>query len=98
MPRDLNDIIAASVGVNELSKNITSLSVYPNPGNSTVNFNIAANEEVKSISITDISGRVVFASNENITSVNVSSFANGIYYLAVSTNKQNYQAKVSVAK
>lgn len=98
IPRDLNDIIVGSVGIKGVTNNVTSLSVYPNPSNSLVNFNLGPNEDVKSISITDISGRVVFTSNTNTNSVNVSLFANGIYYLAVSTNKQNYQAKVSVIK
>lgn len=97
-PRDLNDIIPSTVGVKESINNVTSLSVYPNPSNNTVNFNLGVGEEIKSINITDISGRTVLSSNNNASSVNVSSFANGIYYIAVSTNKQNYLAKIAVAK
>lgn len=98
IPRDVNDFITTSVGINEATNKITSLSVYPNPSNSTVNFNLAAGEDVNFLTITDISGRIVFATNENTNSVNVSAFANGIYYLTVSTNKQNYRAKISVVK
>jgi hypothetical protein len=98
VPRDLNDIIASAVGINEVSKNFTSLSIYPNPSSNTVNFNVAVGEEVKSTTISDLTGRVVFSSTENTTTVDVSKMANGIYNLSVSTNKQNYQAKVSVVK
>lgn len=98
IPRDLNDIIPTAVGINEMSKNINSLSVYPNPSSNSVNFNLATGEFVKSTLLSDLSGRVVYSSNENTTKVDVSKFANGIYYLTVATDKQNYQAKISINK
>ncbi len=98
VPRDANDIIPSSVGIKEFGNTITYLSVYPNPSNGLVNFNLAASEIVKSITITDITGRVVLSSTENATNVNVSALEIGIYNIAVTTNKQNYIAKVCVAK
>ena len=98
LPRDQNDIIASSVGINEAIKDVTSLSVYPNPTSGLINFNLSANEVVKSIIVTDISGRIVYSQNENTTSVNLNTLANGIYNLSVSTIKQNYRAKVTVIK
>ncbi|MDX2174081.1 MAG: T9SS type A sorting domain-containing protein [Bacteroidota bacterium] len=98
IPRDLNDIIPSTVGLSEATKNVTSLSVYPNPSSSIINFNVSNGEIVKSTQITDLTGRVIFSSNENATLINVNTLSNGIYHLTVSTNKQNYQAKVTVAK
>jgi hypothetical protein len=98
IPRNLNDLIVSSVGINETSNNVTSLSVYPNPSNTTVNFNLGSSETINSVSVTDIYGRVIYTSTENKPLVDVSTFANGIYNLTVLTDKKNYRSKISVTK
>lgn len=98
IPRGLNDIIVSSVGINEVSKNINSLTVFPNPSSNTANFNLTNGEVAKFTQLSDISGRVIYSSTESTTSVDVSAFASGIYYLTVATDKHNYQAKLTINK
>lgn len=97
--RTPSDITTSPIaGIEEIKMNATSLSVYPNPTSTSLHFNLGASETVKSTVATDIFGRVVYTSKENTTSVDVNNLQNGIYILMVTTDKQNYQARFSVAK
>jgi hypothetical protein len=72
--------IGGTSSVAELSAEV---SVYPNPAVNVLN--IEANEEVESISIVALDGRVVLEA-ENTTSVNVSNLNTGRYIYRVRTN------------
>lgn len=98
LARTISDITtSAPAGINEQSIN-NQLSVYPNPSSTKINFVIANGSTVKSAVLTDALGKVVYTSDKNTNSIDVSSFPNGIYYLMVETNKNKYQTKVSVSK
>ena len=72
--------IGGTSSVAELSAEV---SVYPNPAVNVLN--IEANEEVESISIVALDGRVVLET-ENTTSVDVSNLNTGRYIYRVRTN------------
>ncbi|KAA3625077.1 MAG: choice-of-anchor B family protein [Flavobacterium sp.] len=64
------------------------LSIYPNPASEIININ-SANRSIHRISIVDISGKLVFDTN-NLdtlsTSVDVSAFSRGIYFVTVNNS------------
>jgi hypothetical protein len=76
------------VGINETSGNNPGLSVYPNPAGNTLNIALS-NGIHKSVQVMDLSGRVVVSdsSNEDKLTINLSTLANGIYYVKVQSGE-----------
>lgn len=76
--------VEACVGLNQVSKTLSGLSVYPNPTTGIFTVELPTNS-AKTIVVTDIAGRVVLntnSTNEKIN-INLNAFANGIYYVKV---------------
>lgn len=67
----------------------SKLTLYPNPVSD--NLYISSEAEVESIEIYSLTGVLMFSSNENIDSVNMSSFAAGNYIVKVRTNEGTNQ-------
>ena len=68
------------------------LNVYPNPAENEANVSVSVENANVAISLTDLSGKVVYNNNlgtvngtKNVT-INTSNFANGIYMVAVNSN------------
>ncbi|MGB0933027.1 MAG: T9SS type A sorting domain-containing protein [Lishizhenia sp.] len=64
---------------------LEGISIFPNPTSDIVTI-ASENNEVLSVEITDVNGRVVFTSNEKLTFgteliINVAAFENGIYMI-----------------
>ena len=72
---------------NNSSINDDKLIVYPNPSNGL--FTIQNAKNIESVTITDISGKVVlnkqFADNQSV--IDISYLENGIYFLQISIEK-----------
>ncbi|CAN5135540.1 hypothetical protein BH09BAC5_BH09BAC5_10330 [soil metagenome] len=88
-------------GFLEMNSNTTSLSVYPNPTNG--NFILQANqmnETFALVSITDLSGRILYQKNieclnrEIYSRIDISGFSSGIYFVQVKSGNTVYSAKV----
>jgi hypothetical protein len=76
-------------GASLLENDLSAITIYPNPSSDILNIDLSsANEEVKSISIVDITGKLIqtidVLENANI-SLNVSSLASGFYHLMISS-------------
>ncbi|MDG1334300.1 MAG: T9SS type A sorting domain-containing protein [Crocinitomicaceae bacterium] len=90
----INDItVEPSAGLDEIEESL--FVVYPNPTNGIVNIvlNNPAND-VRSIQVTDVTGRIVYDSNLEGLSFNIdlSTAADGTYFLNVATdNKRTTQ-------
>jgi choice-of-anchor B domain-containing protein len=64
------------------------LSVYPNPASEIININ-STNRAIQSISVIDISGKLVFNTqglDTLSTSVDVSAFARGLYFVTINNS------------
>ncbi len=61
-------------------ENQVLISVYPNPVNSTLHLNFNANE-IQAVFISDVSGKVIFESTENLQTIDFTGFVNGIYFV-----------------
>jgi len=86
LPRDFNDI-STSTSVDELSNN--TVSVYPNPTNGILNFNMV--KENSTINIIDITGKTLKTVKTNTTkvSMNLNTFANGLYFYNITDSEGN---------
>lgn len=77
--------VTSVVGVEE--NEISEISAYPNPTVSTLNIDLG-NNKTEVINIIDMTGRIVNTINvsNNIETIDVSSFENGIYFYQLVTN------------
>ncbi|MFA4853356.1 MAG: T9SS type A sorting domain-containing protein [Bacteroidales bacterium] len=85
--RALSDI---TVGVKEINNNESNIAVYPNPA--TNNITIESPQQpifVHYAEILNIQGQLIksFASSSNKTSVDISTFPNGMYFVKMKTEK-----------
>jgi hypothetical protein len=67
------------VGINEVEK--IGVMIYPNPV--TDKLNIVTNGTINKISVTDLSGKVVFKGNSQ--SIDISALSKGVYFVKVET-------------
>ncbi|NBW30803.1 MAG: T9SS C-terminal target domain-containing protein [Flavobacteriales bacterium] len=76
-------------GASLLENDLSAITIYPNPSSDILNIDLSsANEEVKSISIVDITGKLIqtIDVHENTyISLNVSSLASGLYHVMISS-------------
>jgi hypothetical protein len=85
--------VASTVGLDDQNEVI---SIYPNPSSGIVNINFENNNQ-KTLTVTDISGKVVISEilNSN-TSVDLTSFGKGIYIFDLQSEKGNILKKVTI--
>jgi hypothetical protein len=86
--------VVTGISENEATSNIVSL--FPNPAHDEINFRLSANDPVASILIADISGRVVYSSNENRTTVDIKGYPKGLYTISIATARNSYHSKFIV--
>lgn len=86
LPRDFNDI-STSNSISELSGN--QVSAYPNPTNGVLNFNLTQNNTT--INVIDITGKTLktVKTNSNQVSMNLNTFANGLYFYNIIDSEGN---------
>jgi secreted trypsin-like serine protease len=58
-------------------------SIFPNP--TTGDLHIYTNDNILQIKINSIDGRTMLVQNENTNSLDISSFASGVYFISIST-------------
>jgi hypothetical protein len=66
------------------------LEIYPNPVQSTLNIN---SDQLVQIEIIDLSGTVIYKSETQVTSIDFSPFARGIYFLRATDNQGGVKIK-----
>ncbi|MFI5219858.1 MAG: T9SS type A sorting domain-containing protein, partial [Bacteroidia bacterium] len=79
------------VGINELTaENNNLISVYPNPANSELTVLLKQNNELESVLVLDISGRVIMeqavTNGANMLKLNIRSLDAGVYFISVAGN------------
>jgi hypothetical protein len=78
----LYSVTNVSTGISNSKTNPTGIYVYPNPVKNNLNFS----KQVKEILIYDVSGKLVL-SNYNVTSVDLTSFSQGVYVVCLIDEK-----------
>lgn len=87
-PRTFN----SALNIENISNNI---DIYPNPANDFIF--IRNLENIKSISISDISGKIISENeykNSNEISIDISKMAKGIYFIKLTDNKNIFTKKI----
>ncbi|MBL4706710.1 MAG: T9SS type A sorting domain-containing protein, partial [Flavobacteriales bacterium] len=74
---------SGGVGVTELSAN--EISIYPNPASAHITIN--TEDKIASITVLDLTGKVVKNPTLNTNSIDVSNLPTGVYFLQVLTQK-----------
>ena len=73
--------------------NLSIPTVFPNPGSDIINLNNVNLSGMESLIITDNLGKIVLKQNSNIETINISSLQNGVYYINVISEKDEYKLK-----
>jgi len=79
-------------------KNFTQFKIYPNPSNG--NFKLEMPVGNKQITITDMTGRIIFGltTDESFMNLNMNENSVGVYYVTVKTDKQIFKNLISLQK
>lgn len=90
-----NYTIVSVAGINDLS--INDLKVYPNPVSGVLNVEAT---NIKEVQVLDMFGKVILATevNANAKSIDLSSFANGAYFVNIITNDAQQVVKINLTK
>jgi len=90
----VNMVVDACTGISQASSS-NGLNVYPNPTNGNITIELGTGSAVN-IHVTDVTGRVLFNTDVNAdkTSVDLTSFAAGVYYVKIQTGSQVETVKV----
>jgi hypothetical protein len=83
-----------SLSVNEetLSKNA---SIYPNPASSLLSIDVAGDVKLNAVQVIDLTGKVVYSADYTKT-IDVSSFAKGMYLLKLNSSGASIAKKIIV--
>ncbi len=86
------------INTNQVASSNEQLVIYPNPAKTTININIATLIGNGSIVLTDLYGKQIKQQvlSIGINSIDVSSFAKGMYLVSVITNDQKSTQKIIV--
>ncbi|WP_300668785.1 T9SS type A sorting domain-containing protein [Soonwooa sp.] len=72
-----------------ISQNI--FNIYPNPTSDVININ--SKEKIKTIEIYDATGKIMISTINSNNQVDVRKLINGIYYIRISTDNNNFTSK-----
>lgn len=80
-------VVSPCTGIDSKASTLSGLSVYPNPNTGIFTLELN-NGAVKNIVITDLTGRVILieTSTAGKININISNFANGVYFMKVQSN------------
>jgi uncharacterized delta-60 repeat protein len=78
-------------GLSKLNEN-SMIAVYPNPVSEKLQVKLSDNTHIEAMSIMNMNGQVVKEA-KNVSTLNISDLANGLYFIQVSTDKGNSTQK-----
>ncbi len=86
--------------IEDLATEMT-LNLFPNPTNGLVSFEIKNNFDALNIAILDPAGRIIYTSSyaaQSVLQIDLSTFANGIYYMQVTTESNQKIKTLKIEK
>jgi hypothetical protein len=87
------ELVYQTVPTQSPSLNLSEIKIFPNPANETIT--ISGLTEIASISITDMSGRVLFTDNDfDNGTIDISEFAAGVYLVNFSNSSLTKSMKI----
>lgn len=88
-----------SIGINE--NEYVAIEIYPNPVNDFIHIRSSSPAAIEQIIITDVQGRVVLsnkASQEDLTEINTTHLAQGLYFVTITGNSYTSIHKIVVQR
>ena len=80
------------LSIEEFSNN--SFIIYPNPSDGIIYLKNNLNYEIQNIDIADLTGKIVFNSNNNLSEINIKNVETGIYILSIISKNKIYKYKI----
>ena len=89
-----------STGVKNMSEEIFSFSIYPNPANTILNVELRNTNEESTIKITDLNGRILSETKTHTAfeKINLDEFSSGVYFITVKSKEGNSTKKFICSK
>jgi hypothetical protein len=89
----MESLLTSTLDISENEVVSNQIKIIPNPVKDVLNIKLNRNETIRSITLTDISGRNVLTINDNVSSVKVNELQAGIYIANIITEKGVYTQK-----
>ncbi|MBQ4805506.1 glycoside hydrolase family 9 protein [Aquimarina sp. MMG015] len=88
---------SATLSINELEENISSVKIFPNPSSSILNIKFPTDIASSNIEIYSLRGKNVLSKKINTTSssIDISNLTTGLYLVKVTTKNQSYTTKIA---
>ncbi|WP_051336186.1 glycoside hydrolase family 9 protein [Aquimarina latercula] len=88
---------SATLSINELEENISSVKIFPNPSSSILNIKFPTDIASSNIEIYSLRGKKVLSKKINTTSssIDISNLTTGLYLVKVTTKNQSYTTKIA---
>ena len=83
-----------ATGISESQKE--NFAIFPNPTSGIINIKNLSHEQIISVTVTDISGKVVFQPDDPERTIDLSILGQGVYFVNINTSKNNYNEKVII--
>ena len=74
------------------------MRIYPNPATDKIYIGTTNTFTIRKVEMYDLSGKTVFNSNEPVTTINVSNFKTGIYFVKIAGNEASVTKKIMLTK
>lgn len=88
------NLTAAALSVDDISKNLQNLSIFPNPTRDVIQLKGIENNTISQVSIVNVLGKKVYASSKISNSkIDVSQLNSGIYILIVTSENNQKRMK-----
>ncbi len=87
--------VFSCLSVNEISANYNKFKISPNPSNG-IYVVTCEHDNLKTIEVTDINGKIIYfiSNKEKMYKIDISNYANGIYFLQIKSEKGKDSAKL----
>ncbi|MBA2583779.1 MAG: T9SS type A sorting domain-containing protein [Bacteroidetes bacterium] len=82
------------VGIKEKEVKKKEIKIYPNPANQVINIELKSNQQICNINISDIRGKNLYEGKS--TTIDISRYSKGIYFVNVKTEKETYTEKIII--
>jgi len=96
-------ILPITTGIKNLTSSVSSVTAFPNPTNGKLNIQWNENATEKgSVTVTDITGRVVYTSSINMnlgtgsSQLDLSGLINGVYLISIKSGTISYNNKIEL--
>ncbi|MCX7547105.1 T9SS type A sorting domain-containing protein [Xanthomarina sp. F1114] len=90
----MESYLSTTIGISDNQIVNNEFRIIPNPVSEVLNIRLNQNESIRSITLTDLSGRQVLHVNSNLTSISVNHLQTGMYIANIITDKGVYSKRV----